>query len=73
MTGYRSPFPKRLHDPNTRFTHEKYRRESYVVHVFPRPDGREDICDPRFCRECNREREWKEGQTHGNPHEPAED
>jgi hypothetical protein len=35
------------------------------LHMWPRSDGSTTPCDPRGCRECERERTWKEGQTHG--------
>lgn len=35
------------------------------LHMWPRADGGTTPCDPRGCRECERERTWKEGQTRG--------
>ena len=35
------------------------------LHMWPGRDGAVTPCDPRFCRECERERTWKEGQTRG--------
>jgi hypothetical protein len=34
-------------------------------HMWPTDNGDTRACDPRCCRECERERTWKEGQTHG--------
>lgn len=34
-------------------------------HYFPRADGGEQYCAPAHCRECWREANWMEGQTHG--------
>ncbi|PZQ55293.1 MAG: hypothetical protein DI555_08065 [Novosphingobium pentaromativorans] len=61
MTGYISPFPVEV-GPNYR-----NRIEGAAViermHIMPRSDGGEETCQPRACRECERERTWKEGQT----------
>jgi hypothetical protein len=35
------------------------------VHLWPDRDGIILPCNPALCRECERERTWKEGQTHG--------
>lgn len=35
------------------------------LHMWPNRDDSTTPCDPRCCRECERERTWKEGQTHG--------
>lgn len=34
------------------------------LHMWPVNDGVRP-CDPRCCRECERERSWNEGQTRG--------
>lgn len=63
MTGYISPIPAE-EAPNYR-----NRAEGQAVwermHVWPRLDGGTEHCNPRLCRECERERTWKEGQTRG--------
>ena len=39
------------------------------LHMWLTPDGGRKPCDPRCCRECERERTWTMGQTHGgDPH-----
>lgn len=63
MTGYVSPYPAATR-PNYRS-----RIDGVAVverlHTMPRRDGGEDACLPRLCRECERERTWGAGQTHG--------
>lgn len=65
MTGYVSPIPAAV-QPNYR-----NRIDGHAVrerlHLWPRHEGGIDPCNPGCCRECERERTWKEGQTRGNP------
>lgn len=35
------------------------------LHLWPTRDGDTVQCSPVYCRECERERTWKEGQTRG--------
>lgn len=61
--GYLSPFPAE----NRRNYYKRIEVEAVIerVHVFPAPDGGERPCNPRYRRECERERTWSEGQTRG--------
>lgn len=63
MTGYLSPYPAKV-QPNYR---NRVEGVAVVerVHIMPRQDGGEDICQPRVCRECERERIWAAGQARG--------
>ncbi|WP_278985621.1 hypothetical protein [Sphingobium yanoikuyae] len=61
--GYVSPFPAK-EQPNYAL-----RIEGAAVierlHNLPTSDGGTVPCNPVYCRECERERTWKEGQTRG--------
>lgn len=63
MTGYVSPIPAEER-PN-------YRRRIEGnpaierLHLWPLSNGQVIPCDSRFCRECFREKCWKEGQVRG--------
>jgi hypothetical protein len=64
MAGYVSPIPVEWPDDyRTRPGH--VRGTPARIHMFPQANGRVVWCDPRLCRECEREKTWKEGQTHG--------
>lgn len=63
MSGYVSPIPTEERG----VYHSVMRREIDVRrrHMFPQADGSQLACDPRVCRECYREANWKEGQARG--------
>lgn len=61
--GYISPIPAE-YAPNYR-----HRVEGDPVverlHMWPTLNGRRTPCNPRSCRECERERSWAADQTRG--------
>ena len=61
--GYVSPLPV-ADRPNYRKRIEG-NPTTERVHLWPDREGGVVACNPAGCRECERERTWKEGQTHG--------
>lgn len=59
--GYVSPYPAKVGQ------NYRNRVEGTAVvermHIMPRQDGGEETCQPRLCRECERERTWAAGQA----------
>lgn len=63
MSGYISPVPVEEDYLDYRARDNLNNPTRRRVHKFPRNEG--GPCEPARCRECWREKNWVEGQTHG--------